>query len=450
MNEKEMKTVVEKADFLYDELKSAMEIVYNFIKEHNLILYGGMALDLALKEKGNEGIYSDDALPDFDFFSPNSYDHSNELAIILYEKGYKHVTAINAMHATTRRTRVFFKEVADISYMPPIIFDTIDTLQILHGKYKGIRIIDPIYIRMDMLRFFIYPFENPPREPILSRASKIIKRFKILDEYYPITDSKYGKIAQVETKLPTEDGILTGLQAYDLYLKNAKWSETESMFHDYTLTKTSLKAPEFLKPALFGNFFENETLMKKGVIYNMFLETLQPQTILYQNVEYYDTMHKQIIYTVIDDKKVITIFGLLLYFLRKAVLFEKGDERRSLCYHAYNSLVQMIDDAEAAFIESTDKKYDEVPFFYHINVFGETEHQYIEPIIKTRAELEDKPFESILPKFTFAPDNHKPDTPMPTFDYSKSIKFAINGDVRALRAQTPVSEPSVPQQDEKK
>lgn len=429
MDEKEMKTVVEKADFLYDELKSAMEIVYNFIKENNLILYGGMALDLALKERGHEGIYSDDALPDFDFFSANSYDNSNQLAMILYEKGYKHVTAINAMHATTRRTRVFFKEVADISYMPPVIFDKIDTLAILHGKYKGIRIIDPLYIRMDMLRFFIYPFENPPREPILSRTMKIIKRFKILDEFYPIEVNKYQAPKLVKIKLPTKDGILTGLQAYDLYLRKAQFVSKahEQMFNHYKLSETELEAPEFMRPAIFGPFFQDEALVKKSEIYNMFLETLQPQTLLCDNVEYYDTMKKQIIYTIIDDKKVITIFGLMLYFLRKAVLFEKGSDNRMMCYHAYNSLVQMVDDAEAAFAESTEKNYDKIPFFYQINVFGETEQQYIEPLIKTRDELEGKPFVSILPKFTFAPGRHEPGTPLPTFDYASSIKFAIDG-----------------------
>ncbi len=434
MDEKEFKYIVEKSDFLYDELKSAMDYVYVFIKENNLILYGGMALDLALKEAGHDGIYSDSALPDFDFYSPNSYNDSNRLAMILFQNGYKYVTAINAMHATTRRTRVYFKEVADISYMPQSIYDTIDTVLVLHGNYKGIRIIDPLYIRLDMLRFFIYPFENPPREPILSRFDKIVKRFKLLDQYYPITYDSYSPISNIKTKLPpySDKCVLTGLEAYDLYLKHAKWTDKKLLFNAYAIKNNTLESPEFLKPARFGNYFEDAELVKKGTIFNMFLETVQPQTIIYQNVEYYDLMHKQIVYTKIDGIQVITIYGLLLYFLRKAVLFPKKDPRRYLCFHAYNSVVKMIEDAEKAFLADGEKDYEKNPFLYQINVFGQTEKMYVEPLIKAHAELEDQQFTSILPQFTFSPAKYTNGQPMPEFDYSKSIKFAIDGQKRNI------------------
>jgi hypothetical protein len=48
-------------------LRKANEIVFNFIKKNERILYGGLALHMFLIDSGHKGIYSDDKIFDYDF-----------------------------------------------------------------------------------------------------------------------------------------------------------------------------------------------------------------------------------------------------------------------------------------------------------------------------------------------------------------------------------------------
>jgi len=164
-----------------EDVLKALDMVRDFIKKKKLILYGGIAIDYALKHAGHVGIYADDAVPDYDFASPNFYNDSNELADILYEAGFKNVSVINAVHITTRRVRVNYEFVADITYYPQNIFDVVPTLQ-----YNGLLFVHPNFQRMDMHIELCYPFDNPPWEVLQHRTRKTIKRFKLINEVYPI------------------------------------------------------------------------------------------------------------------------------------------------------------------------------------------------------------------------------------------------------------------------
>ena len=59
---------------IYDNITDALTIVKQFIISNDLILVGGMAIDFALKLKGDQ-IYTDDQLPDYDFDSPLHTEH---------------------------------------------------------------------------------------------------------------------------------------------------------------------------------------------------------------------------------------------------------------------------------------------------------------------------------------------------------------------------------------
>ena len=76
----------------YDSITTALDIVKQFIISYDLVLVGGMAIDFALKLKGNQ-IYTDDQLPDYDFYSSDAMNDAIELANIYYEKGYEEIEA---------------------------------------------------------------------------------------------------------------------------------------------------------------------------------------------------------------------------------------------------------------------------------------------------------------------------------------------------------------------
>ena len=137
---KEFEFLVTSYDPVFEDLIEAIEVVKKFIIDHKLIIYGGSAIDYALRLKGDK-IYPDDLLkvPDLDMYSPNNVEHSYQLADIFYKMGYKEARAINALHMETMRVDLVDNHfIADITYRPPELFETLPYLE-----YKGMRIIHP-------------------------------------------------------------------------------------------------------------------------------------------------------------------------------------------------------------------------------------------------------------------------------------------------------------------
>ena len=64
----DIKQIQNKFNPEYDTIIAALEHVRKFIIAEKLVIYGGQAIDYALRIKG-EKIYSDHELPDFDVFS---------------------------------------------------------------------------------------------------------------------------------------------------------------------------------------------------------------------------------------------------------------------------------------------------------------------------------------------------------------------------------------------
>ena len=79
-------------DFKDISLPNPFEVVYDFIKEKGLKLYGGQALHEHLK-RYKQGFYKAYKFPDYDVFSPNAWEHAKELANKLYDMCFDFVDA---------------------------------------------------------------------------------------------------------------------------------------------------------------------------------------------------------------------------------------------------------------------------------------------------------------------------------------------------------------------
>lgn len=158
----------------------ALEIVRQFIIDKGLKIYGGTAIDFALRLKGRS-IYPDSKKPDYDFFSPDNAENAYELADLLQKKGFRNVAAIRAIHVQTVRVRVDFIYVADISYAPPDVFRRLPTV-----VYSGMQVVHPDYQRLDMHLGFCFPFSGAPREDVFHRWAKDNKRLALFQEVFPV------------------------------------------------------------------------------------------------------------------------------------------------------------------------------------------------------------------------------------------------------------------------
>ena len=204
---------------LSDTLR-ALEIVRAFIVERGLILYGGLAIDFALRAAGQPGIYSEDVLPDYDFYSPDSVGDATALSGALHAAGFR-VRAVRAIHVTTARVRANEVWVADISYCPPAVFAEIPTIE-----YQGVRVRAPGHQAIDMHRALSFPLENPPTEVIEHRAGKDVARFNLLVDAYPAefglagaNSARGGAPARTVERTATipAGAVLHGYAAYGLY-----------------------------------------------------------------------------------------------------------------------------------------------------------------------------------------------------------------------------------------
>lgn len=180
----------------------ALDIVRRFIIDRDLILFGGLAIDYALRLRGSR-IYPDDERPDFDFLSPRSVDDAYDLADILVKAGFEGIGAVRGIHVQTMKVRTDFIWVADIGYAPKEAFDRIPTLQ-----WKGMRFAHPDYQRMDQHLAFCFPFNGPPREDVFHRWKKDLKRFNLFEEHYPITHGDISSATKLVTATAAEP--LTG------------------------------------------------------------------------------------------------------------------------------------------------------------------------------------------------------------------------------------------------
>jgi hypothetical protein len=177
---KEYEVIAQRRDADGPMVDRALEIVRKFIVSRGLILFGGLAIDYALRREGSR-IYPDDQRPDFDFLSMRSVDDAYDLADLLQEAGFESVGAVRAIHAQTMKVRTDYIWVADIGYAPPDVFARIPTFD-----YQGMRVVHPDYQRMDMHLAFCFPFNGPPREDVFHRWRKDLKRFNLFEKHYPI------------------------------------------------------------------------------------------------------------------------------------------------------------------------------------------------------------------------------------------------------------------------
>jgi len=158
------------------EVKKIIEIVENFIKNNNLVCYGGTAINNILPKR--DQFYNFDIeMPDYDFFSPNAMQDAKKLADQYKKEGYDEILATAGVHYGTFKVFVNFIPVADITQMSHEIFDIIQKESI---KVAQIRYAPPNFLRMLMYLEISRPGGD------VSRWEKVQKRLTALNKNYPL------------------------------------------------------------------------------------------------------------------------------------------------------------------------------------------------------------------------------------------------------------------------
>lgn len=162
------------------EVKNIIGIVETFLKKKELICYGGTAINNILPKQ--DQFYNKDVeIPDYDFYSHNALHDAKELADIYNSNGFQEVEAKAGQHHGTYKVFVNFIPVADITYIPKELFNSI--------KKDSIKIAGILYSPPNLLRMNMYLELSRPAGDT-SRWEKVLKRLTLLNKHYPLTAHK--------------------------------------------------------------------------------------------------------------------------------------------------------------------------------------------------------------------------------------------------------------------
>lgn len=409
-DDKAIKGISEQRSIGFDVLEKSFDIVKKFILAKKRIIYGGMSIDMALKAAKLAGIYAADAIPDYDFMSPDLYNDSIELADMLFKEfGDVGIDAINALHPTTRRVRINYVPVADITYVPPSTYDRLPTID-----YKGFRVIHPTFQRLDMHRAFCNPLEHVPREVVFFRTSKDIKRFELLDSAYPLLGSKLDVAKTVNIDIPTkyvEAGLVGGLFGHAL------------LTGDFVVAGDSITVPAKLEkiarkvvimcddPMKLAEQIQADYNKSTVQYYSKFQDDVRPPSIIVETPEYsfdiQDAKGRMVPYVMVGDKKVVSHHGILMNYLERHFNTDQGDNFMWL----YCKLMETMKRSKPAMAAA-------VYGFYNWS------SPYIVNAQRQYAQIESYELASVRPPSRYNPaDDKKPGD----FDPKKSWVFAMDG-----------------------
>jgi hypothetical protein len=166
------------------QVKKIISIVENFLRDKQLICYGGTAINNILP-KQDQFYNRDVSIPDYDFYSPNALKDAKELADIYFNEGFVEVEAKSGQHHGTFKIYVDFIPVADITQLPKELFESLkkDTIRV-----GGIYYASPNFLRMGMYLELSRPAGD------VSRWEKVLKRLLLLNKNYPLNAKQCSQI----------------------------------------------------------------------------------------------------------------------------------------------------------------------------------------------------------------------------------------------------------------
>jgi hypothetical protein len=184
------------------EARKIVNIMEQFLKVKARVVYGGAAINAHLP---NDKKFYDPTLylPDYDFMTPDPLQDCADLIATFQHEGFHEVEAKFGIHEGTYKVFVNFRAAADVTYMPPEIYQRImsDSKVIQSIHYASVN-----FLRMNMYLELSRPAGN------VSRWEKVYERLLLLNETFPL---KAGRCVDepLETLAQDEKGeqlALTG------------------------------------------------------------------------------------------------------------------------------------------------------------------------------------------------------------------------------------------------
>lgn len=395
----DLKKIYVTKNYIYDEILRSCNLVKKFIEEKKLVIYGGESINYALLRYG-ESIYETYEVPDYDFYSPNNVMDSYELFKIMVKNGFKIVATMSAYHMVTMRVKVYDNFVADITYMPPLMFKFYKKTAIRHNGVLGKH---PFLQNSDQNRSMCFPYENEGREVVLhrwikdfSRINMLYKNYyimnrEVIDPFlkslkYPDLDKlftqkiKSGKVTSVDLT----NSLVCGRLAFLIY--KALYEKKELIFDGFDCIVSDEKS---ILTGIFEKKFKIEgspahMIGKKYLCEDMVYIQLEHKTT-------YQTLNAKIGGKKYDDLKVVSLNYLIIWAYsnmmrdyKNKIISEIGKDTESIYMYLYLLHIQQE-------IYKKDFKEEYKIFYPSVLTIGEEEKSEVEHFIEKNPDVDIKP-----------------------------------------------------------
>ena len=329
-----------------DEYKNVKIHVLNIIKEKKLIIKGGVAWDMLIKNKTkNEEnyIYDDNDIYDIDVYSYEPIKDMKDICDYLATHKFKFIQGANAFHEETYKIYVNYREICNISYMPKYIFAKIDRLII-----DGYHLIGNRIILIDLLRQFNDPLNS------FFRLNKVYERgIKIL-KYYPLRLNTNGKDYE---KLDNEQKKIGKL------LFTYLCEDKEIIFIDRNILNIYINPNE--KEIIYDNYkieiITDKLIEKTKEIYKFINEIIIDNTklIIEEYNKFFEFLDNKIVFKY-DDEIILIIYGNNEYCTPYNLIKEKKSQN-NLMIGTFNVCILYL-IINLIYNKINNEKYDKIEF----------------------------------------------------------------------------------------
>jgi len=346
---------IKKLKDLYSEYNNVIKLISKFIIKKNLILYGGLVINLLLPKKHR--FYKEYTINDYDCFSKNPIKDAYELAKLIKKSGYKYIKIKRAVHKNTYKISVYGKQFFDITFLEPSIYDILlnyiknnkNSLKYYKDKYK----IIPIELVKQNLYFEL-------ARPIQSgfRWEKLYNRLELINKFYPTEKSNEilkcipikSEYSSIVKKLLAyiKDKSIPIIDSYSIKIYNncsfCCYRLTENSIYITILVKNIIESFNDIKNLLNFNNSEYDLKVLKKTInnYNLYREydikIINKKTKQHFNIVRIIEVKNQCLSTTVKNNFTLGSIDTCLYFLyynyiRNKIYYNNNSEASENIYY---------------------------------------------------------------------------------------------------------------------
>lgn len=166
-------------------LKDLNDILYEYIRDNKLIVYGGTAIDEVIKWKsmGKDKLYKGYVLADWDVLIPKFEEVANDIVKILSKNQYNKIRIVTGMTGKTRKIFVNLNSTAiiDITYISDLNYKKLIKNSIL---IDGVYYAYPQFLKIHQYQNLIFRLYSDHH-----RIKKSLEKIELLEKWFPINKS---------------------------------------------------------------------------------------------------------------------------------------------------------------------------------------------------------------------------------------------------------------------